>query len=234
MADANNQDRQHAMKILARSEFEAWADTYDESWLHRFMFQPAYRMFLEEIYSWRGRNGRPFSLLDIGCGTGQFGAMLAISFPNARITGLDYAEGMCKAASRKAAETGIVDRLNFVTADSEHLPFTDRSFDIVTCSNSFHHYPHQRAVVHDIVRVLRPEGRLMLIDGFRDNIVGWFVFDVVIGRVEKEVFHAPWSTIHRYFEEAGFHAIRRRKFNYWFPLLLTVGTAGATPRPQTA
>jgi hypothetical protein len=65
----------------------------------------------------------------------------------------------------------------------------------------------------------------MLIDGFLDNIVGWVVFDVIIAAVEKHVFHAPWSTIHGYFESAGFRDIRRRKFNYWFPLLLTVGTA---------
>lgn len=216
---------QQTMKAQAKNEFEAWAETYDESGLHRFMFQPTYRMFLEEVYAWRGGNDDRFDLLDIGCGTGQFGAMLAVSFPSARVTGLDYAHGMCKVAARKAVQAGVAGRMGFVTGDSEHLPFADHSFDVLTCSNSFHHYPHQQAVIRDMHRVLRPGGRLMLIDGFRDNVVGWVVFDVIIAAVEKQVFHAPWSTIHGYFEQAGFTQIRRRKFNFWFPLLLTVGVA---------
>jgi ubiquinone/menaquinone biosynthesis C-methylase UbiE len=128
-------------------------------------------------------------------------------------------------AAEKARQAGHHDRNRFTAADSEHLPFADASFDVITCSNSFHHYPHQEAVVCEMRRVLRPGGRLMLIDGFRDNVIGWFVFDVIIAAVEKQVYHAPWSTIDRYFREAGFRDIHRRKLNFWFPLLLTIGTA---------
>lgn len=216
----------HSMKSRARSQFEAWAITYDRSLLNRFLFLPSYQIFLEELYSWRGEDGEPFKLLDVGCGTGTFEAMLAASPLNARVVGLDYAPAMCKVAREKARLGKASDRLSYLAADSEHLPFADRSFDVVTCSNSFHHYPHQQNVVMEMRRVLRPGGRLLLIDGFRDNIVGWVTFDVIIGAVEKEVFHAPWSTIHRYFEAAGFRDIRRRKFNYWFPGLLTVGVVG--------
>jgi ubiquinone/menaquinone biosynthesis C-methylase UbiE len=214
-----------SMKRLAREQFEAWAGTYDRSRLTRFMFDPSYQMFLEELYAWRRDLHQPFDLLDIGCGTGTFGAMLAASPLNARVVGLDYAPAMCKAASDKARAVGEADRLRFAAADSEHLPFAARSFDAVTCSNSFHHYPHQDKVVREMHRVLRPGGRLMLIDGFRDNVIGWVVFDVIIAAVEKQVFHAPWWKVQEYFEAAGFHDIRRRKFNFWFPLLLTVGVA---------
>jgi hypothetical protein len=74
-------------------------------------------------------------------------------------------------------------------------------------------------------RVLRPGGKLMLIDGFRDNIVGWVAFDVIIGHVEQHVHHATWATIHEYFTNAGFQDIRRQKFSFWMPGLLTIGTA---------
>lgn len=214
-----------AMKSLARDEFEAWAGTYDRSLLNRFMFQPAYQMLLEELYAWRNDIDEPFDLLDIGCGTGTFDAMLAASPLNARIVGLDYAPAMCEAASEKVRHAGVADRIRFAAADSEHLPFADHSFDAVTCSNSFHHYPHQQTTVREMRRVLRTGGRLMIIDGYRDNIIGWIVFDVIIAAVEKHVFHPPWSTVHEYFEAAGLGDIRRRKFNFWFPLLLTVGVA---------
>jgi len=133
---------------------------------------------------------------------------------------------MCKVAAGKAQEAGVgPEKLSYVAADSEHLPFADGVFDVVTCSNSFHHYPHQDVVIREFRRVLRPGGRLMLIDGFRDNVIGWIAFDVIITHVEKEVYHAPWHVIHKYFVDAGFRDIRRRKFGFWMPGLLTVGVA---------
>ncbi len=56
--------------------------------------------------------------------------------------------------------------------DSERLPFASGSFDIVTCANSFHHYPRQDRAVAEMRRVLRPGGRLMIIDGYRDGAMG--------------------------------------------------------------
>jgi ubiquinone/menaquinone biosynthesis C-methylase UbiE len=213
-----------SMKARAQAEFEAWADTYDRSLLNRFLFQPSYRMFLEELSAWRGDRPEPFDLLDVGCGTGSFAGMLAASALPARVVGLDYSPAMCGVAAGKAKQADLTDRLAFVAADSEHLPFADGSFDAITCSNSFHHYPHQQRVVEQMHRILRPDGRLMLIDGFRDNVIGWVVFDVIITAVEKEVFHAPWTTIRDHYTSAGFRDIRRRKFNFWFPALITIGT----------
>ncbi len=218
-------ERSEQMKSTAMGEFEAWASSYDASPLQRFLFQPAYRMVLEEIYRWRKDDDRPFDALDIGCGTGTLPAMLAASSLPVRAVGLDYSPAMCTVGEKKARETGLDDRLSFVAADSEHLPFPDGSFDVVSCSNSFHHYPHQETVVKEIRRILRPGGRFLLIDGFRDNVIGWVVFDMIVKAVEKEVFHAPWPTIDGYFRRAGFQAIRRRKFGFWLPLLLTVGEA---------
>ena len=159
-------------------------------------------------------------LLDVGCGTGTLAAMIAAGLP-ARIIGLDFVADMCRIGADKA---GRIDphRVRFLAGDAEHLPFRDRSFDIVTCSNSFHHYPHQDLAVREMFRVLRPGGRLILLDGFRDNVIGWFVFDVCVATVERHVRHAPWWEIKRLLIEAGFVRIRQRKFNLVFPLLLTV------------
>lgn len=223
--DNLRRERSKRMKAVAKAEFEAWAGTYDHSLLNRFLFQPSYRMFLEELHAWRGGNDQPFDLLDVGCGTGTFDAMLAATALPARVCGLDYAESMCRVAAEKAEHARVSDHVRYITGDSEHLPFADGSFDVITCSNSFHHYPHQQEVVAEMHRVLRPGGRVMLIDGFRDNIVGWVAFDVIITAVEKSVFHAPWSTVHEYFTKAGFRDVRRRKFSFWMPGLLTVGIA---------
>lgn len=213
--------QRHRMKHHARQQFDAWADSYDRSLLNRFLFKPAYLAFLEELAVGYGDLRKPIDLLDVGCGTGTFEAMLARTMLPVRVVGVDYAELMCRAASAKAFEGNFSECALFVNGDSEHLPFREASFDVVTCANSFHHYPHQQAVIHEMKRVLRPGGRLMLIDGFRDNVIGWFVFDVVIARIEQHVYHAPWTQVHEFFTNAGLANIRRRKFNFWFPLLLT-------------
>ena len=72
-------------------------------------------------------------------------------------------------------------------------------------------------------RLLAPGGRLVLVDGFRDNIIGWVAFDVIITRVEGHVHHASWPQMHEYFATAGFANIRRRKFSFWMPGFATVG-----------
>jgi ubiquinone/menaquinone biosynthesis C-methylase UbiE len=150
----------------------------------------------------------------------------------ARVVGLDYAASMCKVAAGKAAAAGAADRACFLNGDSEHLPFASCSFDAITCSNSFHHYPHQDQAVREMFRVLRPGGRLILLDGFRDNVVGWMMFDVIIGLVERHIRHVSWPQMREYFEQAGFVHIRQRKRNLLFPLLVTVGVV-PDPKPDS-
>ncbi|MCG8403854.1 MAG: methyltransferase domain-containing protein [Phycisphaerales bacterium] len=227
----NDQHRSvhHAVKHRARHEFDAWAHTYDRSIVQHLLFQPTYRMFMEELYRWRRDDPAPFDLLDIGSGTGTWVAMVAGSpLPSRQLVGLDYSLSMCGVAHGKAQEIDE-DAPSFLNGDAEHLPFRDQSFDVVTCSNSFHHYPHQREAVREMRRVLRPGGRLMLIDGFRDNVIGWFLFDVFITAAEStpeaKVCHVSWSDMREYFLDAGFKDVRQRKKNIWAPIFLTVGRA---------
>jgi ubiquinone/menaquinone biosynthesis C-methylase UbiE len=210
------------MKQTARREFEAWADDYDRSPMQWFLFRPSYRALLWELVRWE-RTQQPFDLLDVGCGTGTFAAMVAGAGLPARIVGVDYAAPMCRLASQKALAAGAAGRVQFLNGDSEHLPFASGSFDAIACSNSFHHYPHPDRAVREMYRVLRPDGRLVIVDGFRDNVIGWFIFDVIVGMVEGHVRHATWRQMRTYFEVAGFVRVRQRKLNLLFPLLVTVG-----------
>ena len=79
--------------------------------------------------------------------------------PDKNYTGIDLSEKMIEAAKRKHLE-----EICFVAGDCENLPFTNSSFDVVTCSMSFHHYPNPKQFFLSLRKVLRPGGRFILRD----------------------------------------------------------------------
>ena len=103
----------------------------------------------------------PFrDLLDCGCGTGPILSLLSERYPDRRFTGIDFSEKMLEKARAKR-----LPNVTLVLGDCEALPFAGGSFDVVICSQSFHHYPNPQAFFAGVARVLRPGGRLIL----RDN-----------------------------------------------------------------
>ena len=210
----------------ARQQFEKWALSYDRSWLNELVFYPSIRACQEEIARWQQRRGGGrYRALDVGCGTGTLLALCAADPAAERLVGLDYSPEMTRRAAAKFAASAHAPRLHAVNGDSERLPFAEGSFDVITCCNSFHHYPHQAAVLRGFRRALRPGGLLVLIDGFRDNVIGWVIFDVAVTAIEKHVHHASWSEAREMILGAGFSALRQRKMNVLAPLLVSVAEA---------
>lgn len=99
------------------------------------------------------------SALDLGCGTGEMLRLLSEQDKTKELTGLDISEKMLAAAEAK-----LKDRVRLVLGDSEHLPFPDRSFDIVYCNDSFHHYPAPEKVLAEVRRVLADHGTFLMGD----------------------------------------------------------------------
>lgn len=220
---ANPPGRSAHVRRWARRQFDQWALSYDRSWLNELAFFPAVRACQEEILRWQATNGgASFRLLDVGCGTGTLINLLAALPQAERLVGLDYSPVMVRQLAAKIGASPGGSKLHAVVGDAERLPFADGTFDVITCCHSFHHYPHQAAAVREFHRVVRPGGLLVLVDGFRDNVVGWVVFDVAVAWVEKNVHHAPWSEIRALLTGAGFVTLRQRKLNVLAPLLVNV------------
>jgi len=100
-------------------------------------------------------------LLDIATATGHTAFALA---PYCRqVTGVDLTPAMLTEARREAEERGLTN-VRFQEADAEHLPFPDARFDIVTCRIAAHHFPHVERFCTEASRVLKPGGRLVIID----------------------------------------------------------------------
>ena len=113
--------------------------------------------------------------------------------------------------------------MRFAVGDVEDLPYEDNSFDIITCSHSFHHYPNKEKAVSEMYRFLKPEGRLMIIDGCRDVLFGRIIFEIV-ERMERHVYHLLGDEFRDIFRKNGFNNIVQKRFNF-VPLLLTIGAA---------
>jgi ubiquinone/menaquinone biosynthesis C-methylase UbiE len=106
-----------------------------------------------------GREG--LDALDIGCGTGFLSLELASR--GHRVTGIDFAPAMLTLAKRKAAEAGA--DIRFEEADAEALPFPPLAFDLVMTRHVLWTLPHPEAAIDEWIRILRPGGRLAVIDG---------------------------------------------------------------------
>lgn len=99
--------------------------------------------------------------LDVSTGGGH--VALALAPYVARIIASDLTPRMLDAARTFLTSRGVTNA-TFVVADAEHLPFLDASFDLVTVRIAPHHYADVRAAVCEMARVLRPGGRLIVID----------------------------------------------------------------------
>ena len=110
-------------------------------------------------YRWAASAVAGRDVLDAGCGEGYGSRLLAELGGARRCVGIDVDERTI-AAARTAY--GDLDALDFEPGDVTRLPFTDDSFDVVTCFETIEHVAAQREAVAELARVLRPGGLLLI------------------------------------------------------------------------
>jgi ubiquinone/menaquinone biosynthesis C-methylase UbiE len=121
-----------------------------------------------------GRDNRPWAarrvqgdVLEVAVGTGL---NLPHYDPDLKVTGIDLSSAMLDVARQRAAELGRqVDRVDLREGDAHQLPFDGASFDTVVCTFSLCNIPDPRQAIAEMRRVLRPGGRLVLVDHVRST-----------------------------------------------------------------
>jgi SAM-dependent methyltransferase len=117
--------------------------------------------------------------LDVGCGGGQ--TIHRLSAKAAQVYGIDYAAGSV-AASRAHNKQLIAERrVHVEQASVSRLPFADDKFDVVTAIETQYYWPNLQGDMQEILRVLKPGGRLMVV---AENYKGAHN-DAVVGTVMK-------------------------------------------------
>jgi SAM-dependent methyltransferase len=107
-------------------------------------------------YAWAARLAPGKRVLDAGCGLG-YGSRMLRRAGAAEVVGVDIAESVVEAAGA-VEEPG----LRFTTGDVGALDFEDGAFDLVVCLEVIEHVPEQRRVISELVRVLAPDGILVI------------------------------------------------------------------------
>lgn len=100
----------------------------------------------------------PGEVLDLACGTANLWPMVG------RYAGVDGSVEMLRAARRKYPAAALA------AADAAALPFGDARFDTVVCASAFHVFPDPGRALGEVRRVLRPGGRLLLLDWSRARL----------------------------------------------------------------
>lgn len=142
-------------EALSRKHFDAQAAEYDAR--DTVYYSREGKISCRDIAA-QLKNVSYEALLDVGCGTG-FLIDLLTRQRKARYVGLDLSEGMLRMAEQKQ-----IAGAEFVNGSADKLPFADESFGIVTCSQSFHHYPYPEKAMQEARRVLKKGGLYILSD----------------------------------------------------------------------
>ncbi|MCO8278081.1 methyltransferase domain-containing protein, partial [Actinoplanes sp. TRM 88003] len=106
-------------------------------------------------------------LLDAGAGNGEVARELATLLPGAHVTAVDFsADAIAEATARHDSS-----RVTYQVADIDNLPYDDGHFDGVRSERLLQHLREPSRAVAEMVRVLRPGGRLCLIDSDFESLL---------------------------------------------------------------
>jgi ubiquinone/menaquinone biosynthesis C-methylase UbiE len=182
------------MDPLKASIVKAWdrgVEDYDELVAHG-------RLTRTEADAWKAVLARllppaPSKVLEVGAGTGVMSLLLAeLGYS---LTATDISSGMLDEARRKASDRHLA--ISFEIVDAEVLPFGEKSFDAVFGRHILWTLPHPDRALGEWRRVLKPGGRLVLVDSLAapPSMVGrlqGFASDLLL-RLQR-----PTGTGHRY------------------------------------
>lgn len=137
-----------------------------EAWAYDTFIADALTAFMEKLNPiWESFSERPVQILDVGCGGGQNAKALLSKLPQADLTGIDLSASQIERARQR--NQPFSNRSRFVEGNALAMPFEDDRFDVVYSVASIKHWPSPRLGLKECVRVLKPNGTLVIIEANR-------------------------------------------------------------------
>jgi len=199
---------------IVQQQYSQMAQRYDRRWRH--YTHPTLRFLLD----WADLQPHE-QVLDVGCGTGELEWLHLQDQPQQVMCGIDLAEAMVTVARHKCR---AFPQVSFQSGTAEALPYGDRSFDVIVSASAFHYFPDPLAALAAMKRVLKPEGRLVILDWCRDFF--WCrLCDLWLQW--RDPAHQQCYTqqdLHQYLRQAGFQVMtaQRQRFGpFWGLMIVT-------------
>lgn len=191
-------------------QFDLWAK------FHQIFSIPFY--FLSKEIAKIVNPDRGTSLLDVGCGWGLLLKELHNMGRELKLYGIDISPKMVRVAKLRLKNTNNIEILE---GSADKLPYKNDSFEYITCILSFHHHPNSLQSLKEMFRVLKPGGKVFLLDPFKSGFMARFI--IIVNNIifqEKDIQVYTKEGIKKIFEEAGFINIKQRIRNLYH--LLTI------------
>lgn len=198
-------------------QYDAWARVYDLFW-QRYVNKTL------PVAQQAAALASGDRVLDLACGTGELERRIVGTVSDLEIVGVDLAPSMIDRARNKLEGQP---RVTFEQADVHDLPFEGDAFDVAICANTFHYFTHPAQMLQEARRVLRPGGRLVVLDWCRDF---WTcrVMDAVLQVLDPAYQHCyTLDELSGLLEDAG--VAIRDSFRYRFDLIWGMMVLEAVP-----
>ncbi|MCZ6800749.1 MAG: class I SAM-dependent methyltransferase [Nitrospirae bacterium] len=184
---------------MNQNRFDRWSHNYHEGRIHKW-FRFRQQLVVEQMDLNDGG-----AVLDIGCGTGWCVLNLTERFPRSKSFGLDLSYGMLvKARGELTSSYGNP----FVLGDAESLPFSSQAFEYVVCTSSFHHYTSPKTALLEFKRILKPTGKLIIVESCRCGSFGVCLWDRWLRIFEEgHVKYYTREELFLLFKQAGYKEV---------------------------
>lgn len=151
------------------------------------------------------------AVLDVACGTAEILFRLAKQHPKTSFIGIDLTPAMVELAR---AKTKSLPNVEIKEGSAEHLIFSDNTFDVMLCSEAFHHFPHSEQALQEMYRVAKPRSLLMVVDlGFPSPFITQIVERISrTFEVNKHIYNQ--HELEQLLEQQGFSV--RSMSHYFF------------------
>jgi ubiquinone/menaquinone biosynthesis C-methylase UbiE len=185
---------------------------------------PSWRISLQDyianyVLALKGVDFEKVRILDLGCGLGHTVAKLSRLLPRgAMLVGIDIVREATERARELIQKTRAEPQIEVRCANAERTPFNDEDFDIVISNLSFSVFRRPDKVATEVVRILKPEGRLIATEVSKRSLLGKLgqLIDAVSGHLYYKLY-SP-SELTKLFTDRGLKLKRSQKV----PLEITV------------
>ena len=208
------------VQSVVQQQYDQLAKIYDQRW------KTYIGNTLNFVNQWAAIPAEA-NVLDIACGTGEFERLLLQVNPNQQILGIDISTEMLAIAQQKLDGYASV---KFEQGSATKIPAVDEQFDVVICASSFHYFDQPMDALAEMKRVLKPEGKIVILDWCKDYLLCHF-YDAVLKVTDPGYRQCYTQTeFHNFFSDAqlSIQAATKIRFGWAWEFMIVTATKDST------